>query len=155
MSRDLEHSYSIYIKGNPEQVWKGLTSSRFTTQYFPYAAARSDWREGSDYAMTTADGSRELYSGKVLVSDRPRRLVESVNIKFDPSLVGHKEMTITWEIAQFGEACRVTIIHRAADSEAKPFGMLTSHCPDLMSGLKTLLETGHPLHIGDRVEAKA
>jgi len=33
--------------------------------------------------------------------------------------------------------------------------MLTGHCPHLMSGLKTLLETGQPLHIGQRTTVLA
>ena len=153
MGHDLEHSYSIYVKASPEQVWEGLTESTFTTRYFPYAATQSDWRVGSEYVMTRAGGASVVYDGKVLVSDRPRQLVQTVNIKFDPSLVGHKEMTISWDIEQFGEACRVTITHRGAGPDTKLFNMLVSHCPDLMSGLKTLLETGMPLQIGEGVEA--
>jgi uncharacterized protein YndB with AHSA1/START domain len=149
----LEHSYSIYIKASPEQVWEALTTPSFTTRYFPGGAVKSDWQEGSDYTMNSADGAKVLYDGRVVVSHRLRRLVQTVNIKFDPSVIGHEEMTIEWDIERFGETCLLTIIHRGADSVAKQFGMLTSHCPDLMSGIKTLLETGQPLQIGERVEA--
>jgi uncharacterized protein YndB with AHSA1/START domain len=149
----LEHSYSIYIKASPEQVWEALTTPSFTTRYFPGGAVKSDWQEGSDYTMNSADGAKVLYDGRVVVSHRLRRLVQTVNIKFDPSVIGHEEMTIEWDIERFGETCLLTMIHRGADSVANQFGMLTSHCPDLMSGIKTLLETGQPLQIGERVEA--
>lgn len=149
MSQELVHSYSAFIKASPEQVWEALIKPELTTQYNFGGAANSDWRTGSDYVMTSADGASVLYSGKVLVSDPPRHLAQTVNIKFNPAWAGHEEMTIDWEIDQFGEACQVTIRHRAPDSAAQPFERLTSHCPRLLSGLKTLLETGKPLRIGE------
>jgi uncharacterized protein YndB with AHSA1/START domain len=155
MSSELTHSYSVFIKATPQQVWEALTTSRFTTQYNFGSAVTSDWRPGSDYAMTSPDGASVMYDGKVLVADPPRRLVQTVNVKFDPALAGHKEMTISWDVEQFGETCQVTIGHRGSDSDATLFEMLTSHCPHVMSGLKTLLETGKPLHIGQHVAAQA
>jgi uncharacterized protein YndB with AHSA1/START domain len=154
MSSELVHSYSVFIQATPEQVWEALTTSRFTTQYNFGSAVTSDWRAGSDYAMTTADGASVMYDGKVVVADPPRHLVQTVNIKFDPALAGHKEMTIGWDIEQFGEACQATITHRGFDSDANLFEMLTSHCPHVLSGLKTLLETGKPLRIGQRAAAE-
>jgi uncharacterized protein YndB with AHSA1/START domain len=155
MGHELIHRYSIFIKATPQQVWEALTDPRFTTQYNFGSAAKSDWRTGSGYVMTSADGASVMYDGTVLVSDPPRQLVQSVNIKFDPAHVGHREMVISWDVEQFGETCQVTISHRAFDSEAQLFEMLTGHCPHLMSGLKTLLETGEPLHIGQRTTAQA
>lgn len=155
MNNELSHTYSIFIQAAPEQVWEGLTDPRFTVEYNFGSAARSDWRPGSDYAMTSPDGTSVMYDGKVLVSEPPRHLVQTVNIRFDPAFAGHREMTIDWEVEQFGDACQVTISHRGSDSDAKLFTMLTDHCPHVMSGLKTLLETGKPLHIGQRVAAEA
>jgi uncharacterized protein YndB with AHSA1/START domain len=155
MSRELKHSYSIFIQATPQQVWEALTTSRFTTQYYFNSAVESDWRVGSDYVMTSPDRATVKFEGKVLQSDPPRHLVQTVNVKWDPALVGHKEMTIGWDIEQFGETCRVTISHRGFDSDAKLFAMLTGQCPHLLSGMKTLLETGKPIHIGKPVAAGA
>ena len=155
MTDELSHNYSVFIKATPQQVWEALTDPRFTTQYNFGNAAKGDWRTGSHYAMTSADGATVKYDGTVLLSDPPRQLVQTVNIKFDPAHVGHREMEISWDVEQFGETCQVTITHRAFESEAQLFEMLTGHCPHLMSGLKTLLETGQPLHIGQRTTVLA
>jgi uncharacterized protein YndB with AHSA1/START domain len=155
VSSELKHSYSIFIQATPQQVWEALTISRFTTQYFFNSAVESDWKKGSDYAMTSPDGAIVKFEGRILASDPPRRLFQTVNVKWDPALVGHQEMTIDWDIEQFGETCRVTISHRGSDSDARLFEMLTGHCPDVLSGMKTLLETGKPLRIGPRVGAEA
>lgn len=155
MTDELSHSYSLFIKATPQQVWEALTDPRFTTQYNFGSAAKGDWRTGSLYAMTSADGATVKYDGTVLLSDPPRQLVMTVNIKFDPAHVGNGEVVISWDVEQFGETCQVTISHRAVDSEARLFEMLTSHCPHLLSGLKTLLETGTPLHIDQPATAQA
>ena len=155
MSGELSHSYSIYIQATPEQVWEALTTPKFTTQYFPGHAAESDWQPGSDYVMRNPTDGSVMFEGKVVESDPPRRLVQTVSFKRNPAFEDHEEMTIAWDVEQFGEACRVTIGHRGSDSDAKLLERLTGHCPDMMSGLKTLLETGRPLHIGQRVAAEA
>jgi uncharacterized protein YndB with AHSA1/START domain len=145
---ELEHSYSIFIRATSAQVWQALTDSSFTTQYYFDSAVESDWRVGSDYRMTSPDGTRVSFEGTILALEPERRLVQSVHIKFHPAFLAHENMSIAWDIEQFGEACRVTITHHGAPSTAELFAMLTARCPDLLSGMKTLLETGRPLRIG-------
>ena len=152
MSSKLEHSYQIIIQATPEQVWQALTDSRYTTQYFPGTAVESDWQPGSDYVQKRGDAVS--FDGKVLVSDRPRRLVQTVHIKFDPAVIG-QEITLSWDIEQMGESCMLTVGHEGSESDRKLFEFLTAHCPHTMSGIKTLLETGKPLSIPQPVEAKA
>lgn len=155
MGHELIHSYSAFVKATPQQAWDALTNPALTVQYNFGSAARSSWLPGSDYVMESADGTSVEYDGKVLESDPPWHLAQSVNIRFDPSFLGHGQMSIGWDIEQFGEACRVTITHRGQDSDAQLFHLLTSHCPHLLSGMKTLLETGRPLHIGQPARAEA
>ncbi len=153
MSNELEHSYDIFIQAAPQQVWEALTSSKFTTQYYFGLAVDSEWHVGSDYAMTTPDGATVRLDGKIIESDPPRRLIQTVNVKWDPALRVRKEMTVGWDIEQMGEACRVTVTHKAFASDAKVFEVLTGHCAQLLSGMKTLLETGKPLRVGQPAAA--
>jgi len=39
--------YTTHIASTPEAVWKALTSSEFTQQYWSGNAIESDWRIGS------------------------------------------------------------------------------------------------------------
>jgi uncharacterized protein YndB with AHSA1/START domain len=151
----LEHSYSIFIRATPEQVWQALTDPALTTRYYFGGAMQSDWRAGSEYRLTSPDGAGVQFEGTVLEAEPGRHLVQSVHIKFDPAFIGHDDMSIAWDIEPFGEACRVTIWHRGAPTTATLFAILTSHCPDLLSGMKTLLETGTPLSIGQPSRAGA
>ena len=152
MSSKLEHSYQIIIQATPEQVWQALTDTRFTTQYFPGTAVESDWQPGSDYVQKRGDAV--AFDGKVVVSDRPRRLVQTVHVKFDPAVMGHKEITLSWDIEQMGESCMLTIGHEGSESDRKLFEHLTGHCPHTLSGIKTLLETGKPLSMPQPVAAE-
>lgn len=147
MSSEITDRYAIFIKATPEAVWEAVTAPRFTTQYFPGGALESDWQRGSRYTRTAPDGS-VMYDGTVLESDPPRRLVQSVTFR-NPAFAGHKELTIAWDVEPAGEACRVTISHFGSASDAQLLETVTGHCPHMMSGLKTLLETGAPLHIDE------
>lgn len=153
MSGEVNTCEWIFIKATPEQVWVALTAPEFTTRYFPGGSLTSDWQPGSDYARTSPDGA-VLYEGKVLESNRPRRLVQTVNFR-EPRFAGHQEMTIEWDIEQFGEACKVKISHRGSESDTKVIETLTSYCPTMLSGMKTLLETGQPLHIAEPLASAA
>ena len=153
MSGKLQHKYQIIIQATQDQVWEALTNSRFTTQYFPNTAVESDWQPGSDYIHTR--GNAVSFEGRVVVSDRPRRLVQTVHVKFDPAVIGHREITLSWDVEQVGESCLVTVRHEGYESDAKLFERLTGHCPYTLSGMKTVLETGKPLALELLSPAKA
>lgn len=150
MSKRLEHSYGLFIQATPEQVWEALTESRFTTRYFFGAAVQSDWRVGSPYAYTSPDGAQVKFDGEIIEAEPPRRLLQTLNVKLDPALLNREPMRLDWRIEPAGEACRVTLIHHAHEADARVFGILTSHCEQLLSGMKTLLETGKPLRVAQR-----
>lgn len=143
MSSQLEHSYPIVVRATPEQVWEALTTPKFTTQYFFGLSAESDWQPGSAYAMRQGDTT--AYDGTVLVAERPLRLLQTVNVKFHPILTNHEELSLQWDIEQLGDSCVVTVTHKGSASDAEIFAYVTSTCPELLSGLKKLLETGRPL----------
>jgi hypothetical protein len=53
---------------------------------------------------------------------------------------------VTWEIEQIGANCKLLLIHEATEGSAVNQGMVTGWS-QILSGLKTLLETGEPLQI--------
>ena len=50
---------------------------------------------------------------------------------------------VTWEIEQVGDSCRLTVVH--ADLRPDGNGEIYGGWPMILSGLKTLLETGEDL----------
>jgi len=52
---------------------------------------------------------------------------------------------VTWEIEPKGEVCKLTLIHDGWHGESKSYQSAGEGWPMILSGLKTLLETGQPL----------
>jgi hypothetical protein len=50
---------------------------------------------------------------------------------------------VTWEITPVGDSCRLTVVHDRLAADANP--ELYGGWPMILSGLKTLLETGEDL----------
>jgi uncharacterized protein YndB with AHSA1/START domain len=144
VSDQLVDTYRIVVQATPEQVWEALTTPSFTTQYYFGLSAESDWQSGSAYAMRRGDAT--AFDGTVLHSERPRRLLQTVKVRFLP-ITNTEEMTIEWGIEPLGEACSVAITHKGSSADAELFAEVTNTCPELLSGLKTLLETERPLRM--------
>jgi len=138
--------YVIYIATVPEKVWAALTSSAFTTQYFFGRSVESDWKQGSPWILRKPDGSVDV-SGEVRQSDPPRKLVVSWNIDWAETKL--PECIVTYDIEPAGEnLVRLTVTE--AHPTPIPANLLEGGrkgWPMILSGLKSLLETGKPLNI--------
>jgi len=136
--------YQVFIKATPEQIWEAITTPEFTTRYF-YGARievtperRRSW---------SPDGSESWGDGAVMEYDPPRRLVHEWLSRYNPELAVEEPSRVTWEIeAEEGGYSLLTVTHdqlegapKTAESVAGAGWMM------VLSGLKTLLETGEPL----------
>ncbi len=139
--------YIIYIASTPEKVWQALTSAEFSRQYFFGHAVEVDLRVGGAYIVRTPDGALHI-SGEVIECEPPRRLTVTFNVNW-PELVEKLGPTlVTWEIEQAGEAVRLTLIQsqdRELGDDILSGGR--SGWPAILSGLKSVLETGKPLAV--------
>jgi len=138
--------YVIYIATVPEKVWAALTSSAFTTQYFFGRSVESDWKQGSPWILRKPDGSVDV-SGEVRQSDPPRKLVVSWNIDWAETKL--PECIVTYDIEPAGENL-VRLTMTEAHPTPIPANLLEGGrkgWPMILSGLKSLLETGKPLNI--------
>ena len=142
-----KHVFEIYIKTTPEKLWQALTERSMTEKYYYGSGAESDWKTGSGYRYLGKDGS-VLVDGRVLESDPPRRLVTTFNPKWNPEAAGKfPESTVTFEITPAGETCQLTLIHEGlAVGDPMTEGIFRGWS-EILSGLKTLVETGKPLVI--------
>jgi uncharacterized protein YndB with AHSA1/START domain len=138
------HIFEIFIRTTPERLWQALTDGNLTQQYYYGTRAESDWTPGAAYTFRAPDGTA-MIDGEVLESDPPRRLVTT----FRPTWVEGAPTTVTWEIAPAGEACKLTLIHDGLDPASPLAESFRDGWARILSGLKTLLETGEPLAIGD------
>jgi uncharacterized protein YndB with AHSA1/START domain len=80
----------------------------------------------------------------ILESDPPRRLVHTWVIRYDASF-SHETSRVTWQIEPRGaNLCQLTLTHDVTDAPLTA-PHVTSGWPFILSGIKTLLETGEPL----------
>ena len=137
--------YTIYIASTPEKVWQALTTAEFSRQYFSGNSVEVDLRVGGAFMVRTPDGTLQI-SGEVFECDPPRKLTVTWNVNW-PALVEKLGPTlVTYQIEPAGDAVRLTMTEahdRPIDDDILSGGR--QGWPAILSGLKSLLETGSPL----------
>jgi len=140
--------YVTYIASTPEKVWEALTSPEFTTRYFFGRTVESDWRTGSPWSLRKPDGALDV-SGVVRESDPPRRLVVTWKVEGPAEFKDLPECVVTYEVEEAGEGV-VRLTMTEAHPTPIPAYLLEGGrrgWPVILSGLKSLLETGRPLAV--------
>ncbi len=139
--------YEVFIKATPEQIWEGITNPDFTEKYFFNSRAKFDLRPGGRYSGVAAgDVSQELVDGEVLESDPPRRLIHTWRALYDPETAVEPHSRVSWEIEpQDGGFTKLTVVHDSLEQAPKTALSVAGGWSFVLSGLKTLLETGKPL----------
>ncbi|MET4389953.1 uncharacterized protein YndB with AHSA1/START domain [Bradyrhizobium sp. F1.4.3] len=134
--------YTIYIASTPEKVWEALTSAEFTRKYFFGNAVEVEPRLGGAFIVRTPDGAVHI-SGEVLAYDPPKKLSVTFNVNW-PELIEKLGPTlVTYDIEPVGDAVRLTMSEghdRPLSDDILAGGR--SGWPAILSGLKSLLETG-------------
>jgi uncharacterized protein YndB with AHSA1/START domain len=141
--RTMEKVFEIWIKTTPERLWQAITDPAMRARYNFGAAIESDWKAGSKFEMTAGGGSVHLGVGEILEVDAPRRLVQSMTALWSDEAKAEGTSRVTWEIEAVGDSCRLTVTHDQLREGANP--ELYGGWPMILSGLKTLLETGENL----------
>jgi len=139
--------YQVFIKAEPERIWEAITTPEFTQRYFHGTRADHELRPGGAYRVLAGDGDNLLVDGEVLEVDPPRRFVHTWRALYDPELAGEEPGRVTWEIeAQDGGISLVTVTHDRLEGAPKTAESVSgTGWMMVLSGLKTLLETGEPL----------
>jgi uncharacterized protein YndB with AHSA1/START domain len=134
--------FEIYIKTTPERLWEAITDPEMRAKYSFGVETHSDWTEGSSY-NGSVPGVIDIASGENLEVDPPRRLVQSFNALWSDEVKAEGTSRVTWEIEPVGTSCRLTVIHDelGADANSELYG----GWPMILSGLKTLVESGEQL----------
>ena len=137
-----EKVFEIYIRTTPERLWEAITDPQLRRRYSFGVGAISDWKEGSRYELSTPSGV-SIAEGENLEVDPPRRLVQSFAALWSDDVRREGTSRVTWEIEPVGDSCRLTVTHDQLREDAH--GELYGGWPQILSGLKTLLETGEDL----------
>jgi uncharacterized protein YndB with AHSA1/START domain/DNA-binding transcriptional ArsR family regulator len=143
----LKHVYEVFIRTTPEKLWDAITDGDITRQYFYGSVVKSpSWQAGAAVDWLTPAGE-PMINGKIIEIDRPRRLVHSFASVWNPAAAKDKPSRVTWLIEPMGEVCKLTLVHDGFEAETHTYEKVRSGWNPILSGLKTLLETGKPLVI--------
>ena len=141
--RTMEKVFEIYIKTTPEALWDAITNPEQRRKYNFGVGVESDWTPGSSYTSVHPHAGGPLGEGTNLEVDRPNRLVQSFTALWSDAVKDEGESRVTWEIQQVEDSCRLTVTHDQLREGAND--ELFGGWPMILSGLKTLLETGEVL----------
>ena len=138
----MEKVFEIYIKTTPERLWEAITDPEQRAKYNFGVAISSDWTPGSSYESSHPAGG-PIAAGENLEVDPPRRLVQTLNALWGEDVKAEGTSRVTWEIEPVGDSCRLVVVHDQLSDHAND--QLYGGWPMILSGLKTLLETGETL----------
>ena len=142
----MEKVFEIYIKTSPERLWEAITDPELRRRYNFGVGVDSEWTAGSPYraeAPAPDGGSFVISEGENLEVDPPSRLVQSFKAMWGEDVQAEGASRVTWEIEQVADSCRLTVTHDELRDGAND--QLYGGWPMILSGLKTLLETGEDL----------
>jgi uncharacterized protein YndB with AHSA1/START domain/DNA-binding transcriptional ArsR family regulator len=139
----MEKVFEIYIKTTPERLWEAITDAELRSRYTFGVGIESDWTPGSRYQAVHPHGPTPISEGENLEVDPPRRLVQSFTALWSDEVRNAGTSRVTWEIEPVGDSCRLTVTHDELPEDVND--EIYGGWPMILSGLKTLLETGESL----------
>jgi uncharacterized protein YndB with AHSA1/START domain/DNA-binding transcriptional ArsR family regulator len=140
----MEKIFEIYIKTSPERLWAAITNPDLRRKYSFGLTVESDWKNGSPYrGVTSHTPSMTIIEGANLEVDPPRKLVQSFNAFWSDDVKEEGTSRVTWQIEQVADSCRLTVTHDQLREGGND--EIYGGWPMILSGLKTLLETGETL----------
>jgi len=139
----MEKVFEIYIKTTPDRLWQAITDSEMRRKYTFGVGITSDWTPGSSYVADHAGAGIKISEGENLEVDPPHRLVQSFTALWSDDVQAAGTSRVTWEIKPVGDSCQLTVTHDRLPEGVN--GQIYGGWPQVLSGLKTLLETGETL----------
>jgi uncharacterized protein YndB with AHSA1/START domain len=152
--------YRVYIKASPQAIWDAITKPEWTERYGYGGKADFDLRPGGAYTGYTTEGMRAMgapeigVDGEVLEVDPPHKLVQTFRMAMDDAMRALGFTRVTYEIEERKNGVsRLTLTHEIGDAPALAL-LMSGGMEDqgagggwswVLSGLKTLLETGQSL----------
>ncbi len=138
--KTMEKVFEIYIKTTPERLWEALTNPEMRARYSFGIMLKTEGTRYQGFAQNSPDVFME---GENLEVDPPRRLVQTLNCLWGEDVKAEGTSRVTYEIQQFADSCRLRVTHDQLREGAND--QVYGGWPMILSGLKTLLETGELL----------
>lgn len=140
-----KHVFQIYIRATAEQVWQAITETEFRRQYFYGSTIESTFRPGAPLRSRGPNG--ELWGDdEVIECDPPRVLVHTWRSLWDSDAADEPASRVTWRLEESDDGLtKLTVVHDELGASPATSRGVSGGWAFIISGLKTVLETGTPL----------
>jgi DNA-binding transcriptional ArsR family regulator/uncharacterized protein YndB with AHSA1/START domain len=136
--------FAIFIQAAREHVWQALTESDYTLKYYYASTVESDWQPGSPLLYKIGDDTAIV--AEIVEATPPEKLVTTFDARWDEAVRADTPSRITWILEEAGPGVsKLTVVHDRFEGETATSEQVAGGMPYILSGLKTLLETGKPL----------
>ncbi len=136
--------YVTYIRTTPAKLWAALTSADLARQYWRGAWPEAEWRAGGAWKLMLPDG-RTADMGEIVAFEPEKRLAIRWRNEFKPEFKAEGWSLCTIDIEPMGEAVKLTVTHAIEREDSQFIGAVSDGWPQILSNLKSLLETGSVL----------
>ena len=133
--------YVTYISTSPERLWSALTSPEFAQHYWRGARPEADWKAGGSWKLVLPDG-QVADTGEIVAFEPEKRLVIRWRNEWKPELKAEGWSLCTMEIEPVDGAVKLTVTHSIEREGSKLIDAVSGGWPQILSNLKSLLETG-------------
>jgi len=142
MTAESRFVYVTYIRTTPARLWMALTTPEFMQQYWLGAYAQAEWKAGGAWKLVFPDG-RLADSGEIVEFEPEKRLRIRWRNEWKPELKAEGWSLCTMEIEPAaGGNVKLSVTHSIEREGAKFIEAVSGGWPQILSNLKSLLETG-------------
>jgi len=140
-------TYYLFIRATPQQIWDALTQPEHSAAYLFGALVETTGEVGTPFRYHSPDRTTLWGDDTVLDADPPHRLIVTYRGLYNPDLAIEPESRVTWRIEPDEPGvCLLTVVHDHLEHAPKTAERVAgTGWMRVLSGLKTLLETGDAL----------
>lgn len=142
-----DHVYSVFTQAPPERVWRAITDGDETVRYYYGSRFASSLEPGAELSYAYPDGSIAA-DGRILEIDPPRRLRMTFHARWDEQIAAEGPVEMSWVLEPSGDATKLTVTTSGLKPGSRTAEDFAGGIVYIVSGLKTVLETGVPLAAG-------
>ena len=149
-SGKIEYSYEVYIAAPAAKVWRGLVDGELTKEYVYGTRFDGELTKGAPFAFV-GEGDFKVVEGKILEVSPGKSLTLTWSAHWDEAAAKDRASRVRYELTPSGPgATKLRVVHDDFDGETATYRGSVEGWPLMLSSLKTLLETGRPLAVGER-----
>lgn len=139
-----DYEYQAYVRCGTDAAWRAIVDGDQTVEYFYGTRVESSWAPGDPLRYLSPTGE-VVADGRVIAIEPGERLEMTFHPRWDPVLDQAGSVREVWSLEEVEGVTRVTVACYDLDAAGPAYAHFAEGVPLIVSGMKTLLETGEPL----------